>query len=249
MRPLFIALLITTLTLTTHAQTSAWKSTTYGKVSLRYPPTWHLARYDRGIQTHISITPDSMKNLLMQMFEVWELPTSAEHNYAFFKANLAPILRNATAPDATVVKKEEISFKGHKCVRTEMLSGSLPTTVYGVDAGTAIYLVVLTPRRYIKIADPGMERDERAILNSITFTPEPLASLSRFPYLVRRMKITLTLLLLTFTLSALATTFTVTTNADSGPGSLRDAITQAAANGTAKPRFPILYRLILSRII
>lgn len=47
------------------------------------------------------------------------------------------------------------------------------------------------------------------------------------------MKIALTLLLLTFTLSALANTFTVTTNADSGPGSLRDAITQAAANGTA----------------
>ncbi|GGB18594.1 gliding motility-associated C-terminal domain-containing protein [Puia dinghuensis] len=45
------------------------------------------------------------------------------------------------------------------------------------------------------------------------------------------MRLTLTLLLLTWTLSALATTFTVTTNADSGPGSLRDAINQAAANG------------------
>lgn len=45
------------------------------------------------------------------------------------------------------------------------------------------------------------------------------------------MRLTLTLLLLTCTFSALATTFTVTTNADSGPGSLRDAITQAAANG------------------
>lgn len=47
------------------------------------------------------------------------------------------------------------------------------------------------------------------------------------------MKFALILLLSTCTLSALATTFTVTTNADSGPGSLRDAITQAAANGTA----------------
>jgi hypothetical protein len=35
---------------------------------------------------------------------------------------------------------------------------------------------------------------------------------------------------LTCTFSALATTFTVTSNADSGPGSLRDAINQAAAN-------------------
>jgi gliding motility-associated-like protein len=49
------------------------------------------------------------------------------------------------------------------------------------------------------------------------------------------MKLTLTLLLLACAFSGLATTFTVTTNADSGPGSLRDAITQAAANGTATP--------------
>lgn len=170
-RHLLIALLISTLTFTTHAQTTTWKSTTYGKLSLHYPPTWHLARYDKGIQTHISITPDSMKNLLMQMFEVWELPTSAEHTYAFFKANLTPILRNATAPDATVVKTEEISFKGHKCMRTEMISGSLPIIVYGLDAGTAIYLVVLTPRRYSKVPDPALERDERAALNSITLAP------------------------------------------------------------------------------
>jgi gliding motility-associated-like protein len=47
------------------------------------------------------------------------------------------------------------------------------------------------------------------------------------------MRFALTLLLLTSTLSALAATFTITTNADGGSGSLRDAITQAAANGTA----------------
>lgn len=51
------------------------------------------------------------------------------------------------------------------------------------------------------------------------------------------MKLPLTLLLLVCAFPALATTFTVTTNADSGPGSLRDAITQAAANGTATPDF------------
>ena len=49
------------------------------------------------------------------------------------------------------------------------------------------------------------------------------------------MKFALTLFLLTCAFSALATTFTVTTNADGGPGSLRDAITQAGANGTATP--------------
>lgn len=43
------------------------------------------------------------------------------------------------------------------------------------------------------------------------------------------------ILLLTATQPAFGTTFTVTSNADSGPGTLRDAITQAAANGTATP--------------
>jgi gliding motility-associated-like protein len=41
------------------------------------------------------------------------------------------------------------------------------------------------------------------------------------------------LLLLSFKKMVVANTFTVSTNADSGPGSLRDAITQCAANGTA----------------
>jgi hypothetical protein len=47
------------------------------------------------------------------------------------------------------------------------------------------------------------------------------------------MKLPLTLFLFCCTLSSLATTFTVTSNADSGPGTLRDALTQATANGQA----------------
>lgn len=43
----------------------------------------------------------------------------------------------------------------------------------------------------------------------------------------------LTIIFLLINLYSRATVFTVTNNADSGPGSLRDAITQAAANGTA----------------
>lgn len=46
-------------------------------------------------------------------------------------------------------------------------------------------------------------------------------------------RVLLVLLGLLAGMAARATTFTVTTNADSGPGSLRDAITQAAANGSA----------------
>ncbi|WP_143774375.1 T9SS type B sorting domain-containing protein [Niastella vici] len=53
-----------------------------------------------------------------------------------------------------------------------------------------------------------------------------------------KLTLTLTLLLLIGAFSALANTFTVTSNADSGPGSLRDAINQAAVN-TAIPNLII----------
>jgi gliding motility-associated-like protein len=47
------------------------------------------------------------------------------------------------------------------------------------------------------------------------------------------MKLYLTLLLFCCSFSSLAATFTVTSNADSGPGTFRDALMQAAANGAA----------------
>lgn len=48
-------------------------------------------------------------------------------------------------------------------------------------------------------------------------------------------RITLIILFLFFnTAVAFAETFTVTSNADSGPGTLREALTKAAANGSAE---------------
>lgn len=58
----------------------------------------------------------------------------------------------------------------------------------------------------------------------------------QFFYLVaclNHYKISLSLLFLFAALNSLATTFAVTSNADSGPGSFRDALRQAAANGSA----------------
>lgn len=46
-------------------------------------------------------------------------------------------------------------------------------------------------------------------------------------------------LLILFSLKAFAATFVVTSNADSGPGTLRDALTQAAANGTSEKDYII----------
>jgi len=142
---------------------------TYGKISLLYPPTWHLTRDNRGEQTRISLTPDSMQKLSMRMVEIYELPVTPEHNYASLKANFASLIRTGTSEDAKFLKTEEINFKGHKCMHAEVVSGSLPSSVYGLDAGPAIYVILLTKRRYSQKADPGLERDGTAIFNSITF--------------------------------------------------------------------------------
>lgn len=168
-RYLLTAAVIFSLTVTSRAQTAGWKSVTYGKASLHYPPTWHLTRDSRGTQTRISLTPDSMQNLSMRMIEMYELPSNAEHNYAFFKANFTELIKNGTSSDAKFLKMEEMSFKGHKCMHAEIISGSLPSSVYGIDAGADIYLILVTKRRYSQVADPGLDRDGTAILNSISF--------------------------------------------------------------------------------
>src|ERR1700750_2297343 len=45
--------------------------------------------------------------------------------------------------------------------------------------------------------------------------------------------LSLLFLFIIFSVKAFSAVFVVTSNADSGPGTLRDALTQAAANGTA----------------
>jgi len=171
LRHLFAVIVIASLTVTSQAQTAGWKSVIYGRISLHYPPTWHLTRDSRGAQTRISLTPDSMQNLTMRMFEAFELPSTAEHNYAFLKTNFTALIKTGVSEDAKFVKTEEISFKGHKCMHAEVISSGLPTSVYGIDAGADIYLIMITRRRYSQKADPGIERDGTAILNSISFAP------------------------------------------------------------------------------
>ncbi len=71
--------------------------------------------------------------------------------------------------DAKVVKTEEITFKGHKCIYADVIQNGLPNKMYGIDAGKVLYLVIMYPRRYIKVPDAAMERDETMILNSFVF--------------------------------------------------------------------------------
>jgi len=50
----------------------------------------------------------------------------------------------------------------------EVIMIGLPAKVYAVHAGTEIYQAIFITRRHVNIPDSGIERDEQAILNSIT---------------------------------------------------------------------------------
>ena len=141
----------------------------YGKAVFSYPHSWRMTSEKKGQVTLVSVTPDSMKNLTMKMVEVFDLPTDAEHNFAFFKKNFTMIIQSTIGTEGKILKTQETTFKEHKTMYAEAISSSLPIKVYGVNAGAHICVVILTQRRYSQIPDPAMERDEAAILNSFKF--------------------------------------------------------------------------------
>ena len=169
LRVLSIIVVMSCLAFGGRAQQTSWKSLKLNKVSVNYPPSWHLTRETRGAQVRVTLTPDSMQQLTMRMFEIMELPLDGEHNYAYFKKEFPTILKPWVDQGGKILKSEEITFKNHTSMYAEIIASSLPTKVYGVDAGDYIYVIVLTRRRYSKIADPGLERDGMGILNSISF--------------------------------------------------------------------------------
>lgn len=152
-----------------HGQSPAWNSLRYGKISLHYPPTWHVNKEaPHAGQSRLTLTPDSMRNLAMQIIEIYELTVSGDHTYARFKKDFATMLQSRPGMGTKVLKIEEISFKGHKTMYAETIQSSLPAKVYGINAGTEIYPIILIQRRHSNIPDLRMEQDEMAILNSIT---------------------------------------------------------------------------------
>ncbi len=168
MKKLLIYVIFCVPVLASYAQSSAWKSARYGKISLSYPPTWHMTKETRGSRSLVTLTPDSMQQLSMRMIEIFELPLEG-HSFADFKNNYVSMLKARSEDPINITKTDVITFKDHKAVYAELIRNSLPNKLYGIDGGTNIYVFLVLPRRYSTIADPAMERDEKAIMNSIKF--------------------------------------------------------------------------------
>ena len=169
LRPLLFTALMNCVAFAGRAQQAAWKSLKLSKVSLNYPPTWHMTRETRGTQIRITFTPDSMQHLSMRMFEIMELPVAGDRKYPYFKKNFAVFLQPWVDQGGKILKDEEVTFKGHTTMYAEVIANSLPIKVYVVDAGDYLYVIILRRRRYSNVAYLGLERDGVGILNSIVF--------------------------------------------------------------------------------
>jgi len=73
-------------------QGPTWKSLRIGLMSLKYPPTWQTEKHKGEIETLVSLTPDSMRNLGMRIIQISELPIIGDHTYANFKKGFAAAL-------------------------------------------------------------------------------------------------------------------------------------------------------------
>jgi hypothetical protein len=110
-----------------------------------------------------------MQHLTMRLIDIVDLPVIGNYTYAYFKSGFVSLLEGQADAGIKVTKSEEIMFKDHKTMYAEVIRNSLPAKVYGIDCGTDIYVFFVTPKRYSTVPDPALERDEKAILNSITF--------------------------------------------------------------------------------
>lgn len=166
LRQLMASVLIGCLIPAVHAQTSDWKPLKVGKISISYPPDWHQSRASRGNETRDELTPDSMQTVYM--CTIFALPLDG-HNFAYFKEHFNQMVQATIGADGSILKVKETTFKDHKCMYGDILLNSLEVKVYGFCDGTYLYMFLFRPRRYAKVAEPALERDENSILNSVDF--------------------------------------------------------------------------------
>lgn len=166
----FLLAIVTGCTaLTGHAQTPGWKPLKVGNISLRYPPNWQLDSAGNGDQMGITMTPDSMRDLNMRVCVIFRLSADSSRDYGYIKKNFMAMIESSIGPDAYFLRTVDTTLKNHKTMYAEATLRALPMKIYGFSVGAYNYIFLFTLRRHFQVADPRLERDEAAILNSISF--------------------------------------------------------------------------------
>lgn len=168
-RCLQIASIFCSLTLSGFGQDAGWKSLKLGNATFQYPQSWQMLKDSHGNQTLIQLTPDSMQDLSMKMVEIFDVPFSDKYDYKWLKGHFSQVVLPALGSDGKILATKEILFHNHSCVYADAVMNGLPAKVYALDGLFYCYILLLTQRRYTKVSDPALERDEMAILNSITY--------------------------------------------------------------------------------
>jgi hypothetical protein len=169
LRQLLICTLLPCLAFVGHAQHSTWKSLRDGKITLNYPPTWHMTKETVRDRTRTTLTPDSMQHLTLRMIEIVDIPVGSDYPFAALKSHFPSIIKLVSETRIKITREEETTFKDHKTMYAEYIRNGLPGKLYGIVAVPDIYLINVFTRRYTTVPDAALERDEKIILNSITF--------------------------------------------------------------------------------
>lgn len=166
---LLFAVILCCLALNDFGQGADWKVLKLDIATFHYPSSWQMLKASHGDQTLIQLTPDSMKHLTMKMVEIFDAPLTEKYDFKWFKGHFAEVILPGLGSDGKIVTTKEILFHNHSCIYAEGIMSGLPVKVYALDGLFYTYILLLTQRRYSRIPDPALERDEMAILNSITY--------------------------------------------------------------------------------
>jgi hypothetical protein len=169
LRSLSIAAILCCGALNDCSQGVGWKPLKLGNATFHYPGSWKMLNASKPNQTLILLTPDSMENLSMKMVEIFDAPLIGQYDYKWFKGHFKEVVLPALGSGGKLLTTKEIGFHGHSCMYADAVMNGLPVKIYGLDGLFYVYILMLTQRRYSQVADPALERDEMAILNSVTY--------------------------------------------------------------------------------
>jgi hypothetical protein len=169
LRCLSIGAILCCLALNDFGQAADWKPLKLDIATFHYPGSWQMLKASKNNQTLIRLTPDSMQDLPMKMVEIFDAPLIEEYDFKWFKGHFSEVVLPALGSGGKLLTTKEIVFHGHSCMYADAVMNGLPVKVYGLDGLFYVYILLLTQRRYSQVADPALDRDEMAILNSITY--------------------------------------------------------------------------------
>lgn len=168
-RYLSVAAILCCLVFGSFGQTDGWRPLKLDFATFYYPSSWRMLKDTHGDQTLIRLTPDSMQNLAMKMVEIFQAPLIGKTDFNWFKGHFSQVVMPGLEDGGKILATKEIVFHNHACIYADAVVNGLPVKVYGLDGLFYVYILVLTQRRYSRIPDPALERDEMAILNSVTY--------------------------------------------------------------------------------